>query len=205
MGSRGRTCKGAGKVLSESQNVAHKNNLDFLVQAQQIFKEQRFGRYDRLPTMRHANFTLLITLIKNIELKNLFGTHEKRMALIQSYDGSYKGSAPSRIEGPRADEPNIAPFNVLIRPTLGFASFVVDLLTQCNAKMFLSLGDTGVVMQQPRDTDRSYAGLQGRSNKQSRHRGQLICATPPAPLRKTRWPWRWRKSWWPVGKTAACL
>ncbi|WP_396435414.1 DUF924 family protein [Limnohabitans sp.] len=22
--------------------------------------------------------------------------------------------------------------------------------------------------------------------------------------RKTRWPWRWRKSWWPVGKTAAC-
>jgi uncharacterized protein (DUF924 family) len=23
-------------------------------------------------------------------------------------------------------------------------------------------------------------------------------------LRKTRWPWRWRKNWWPVGKTAAC-
>ncbi len=23
-------------------------------------------------------------------------------------------------------------------------------------------------------------------------------------LRKTRWPLRWRKSWWPAGKTAAC-
>ena len=26
----------------------------------------------------------------------------------------------------------------------------------------------------------------------------------PAPLRKTRWPWPWRKSWWATGKTAAC-
>ena len=29
-------------------------------------------------------------------------------------------------------------------------------------------------------------------------------ATAPAPLRKTRWPLPWRKSWWPAGRTATC-